>query len=143
MAEFCSKRSRISIPRLRDPKRKARQPKLQKTFDPVRGGNHSKSHASAQPSISTKATVRLRRDNKRRLPIRDLLLPGGDDPGLSSISTIVSLSRCVFALFRVIRVIRVIRGSKVFSPFFKLRRENLVKIVEGAKHMKILPNSRH
>jgi len=48
-----------------------------------------------------------------------------------------------FCSLRVIRVIRVIRGSKVFSPFSKLRRENLVKIVEGAKHIKILTNSRH
>jgi len=48
-----------------------------------------------------------------------------------------------FCSLRVIRVIRVIRGSKVFSPFSKLRRENLVKIAEGAKHIKILTNSRH
>jgi len=58
------------------------------------------------------------------------VVAGGDDLGLSSISTIDSLSRCVFALFRVIRVIR---GSKVFSPFSNLRRENLVRIVEGSK----------
>src|SRR6266446_4919605 len=49
---------------------KRKQSKPKKISRPALGDNQSKSHASAQPSILTKATVRLRQNSKRRLPVR-------------------------------------------------------------------------